>query len=62
MYYTYYSNNIVIPIVCFIILFIINFVIELIDFKKFVKRYYNLDVNIFRFSFYLLKHKIKIVK
>lgn len=62
MYCIYLSNNIIILTIWLIVLLIINFIVDLIDFKKFVRKYYDLDINIFRFSFYLLKHKIKIVK
>ncbi len=51
--------NIVINCVLLIIVLAFKYVEDLLDFKKFAKKYYYLDINIFRFTLNLLKYKIE---
>ncbi len=59
MYYFNNSSNIIISIICIVLILIINFIKDLIDFKRFARYYYDLDIHIFRFTLSLLKSKIK---
>ena len=62
MYSIYFLTNynfIIIYFIIFIILLFVNFIYDLFDFKLFAKTYYYLDINIFSFTIYLLKNKIK---
>lgn len=54
-------TNILIYSVILLIALIFEFVDDLLDFKKFAKKYYYLDINAFRFSLILLKNKLKIM-
>lgn len=57
----YYNN---LEILCSIIILIIigqilDYIIELIQFKKFVKKYYYVNINILIFTKNLIKEKVK---
>ncbi len=46
-------------IVIVILGFIVEYIIKLLDFKKFAKENYDLDINVFIFTFQLICSKIK---
>ena len=59
MYFVNDTNIIIILLIILIILLVINFIYDLYDFKVFAKKYYYLDINIFSFTIYLIKDKLK---
>lgn len=67
MYSLYFLNSedkiatIILHFFILLLLLIFNFIMDLLDFKEFAKDYYYLDINIFRFTLNLLRHKMKIM-
>lgn len=60
MLYSNINLNTLLFLVIFIILcFIIDFIIELLDFKKFAKEKYDLNINLISFTIELILTKLK---
>lgn len=59
MNYSYDLNCLIYLLILMLLGIIIEYFNDLIDFKIFAKKYYDFDINIFRFSIILLKYKLK---
>lgn len=59
MIYNYSFDYLILLLILMLIGVITQYFIDIVDFKKFAKKYYYLDINIFSFSIILLKYKLK---
>lgn len=58
-YYNINRNTLFMYAILFILGFVIDFIIELIKFKQFAKKYYDLDINLISFTKGLIYSKLK---
>lgn len=58
-YYNIDRNTLFMYVILFILVFVIDFIIELIKFKQFAKKYYDLDIHLISFTKDLIYSKLK---
>lgn len=63
MYYinNLYNFNIIELLIFYILMLIIGYIIEFIEFKKFAKEYYYININFFPFTYNLISKKIRAI-
>lgn len=61
LYYNIFNNPyyLLFAIISIIIAITIDYIIELVSFKLFAQKYYDLNIHLLPFSFMLLKSKLK---